>query len=162
MGRRCGLSPGMVLVVSGIDIRAPAVGDHLTPLLGESRTPGARSAGALDPMRSFTKRARPVYYEGKSFSETTDTPNGRLHMHRDSEEMIALRLLAGGPKQATYENGKIVFEEGTEVSQRVMGYLCSAEPPLVTGTLRWAPHDAGVVGYMYEITTAGRKVLEEH
>lgn len=78
----------------------------------------------------------------------------------DSEELTVLRLLAEGPKKAVYENDKIVFEDGTEVPQRVVGHLRNADPPLVTGTVRLSSEGGGVVGYVYQITDAGRRALD--
>jgi len=81
-----------------------------------------------------------------------------MRLRDPAEERTVLRLLAGGPKDATYEADKIVFEDGTEVSRPVMGYLCNTDPPLVKGTIRWSADDE-IVGYTYELTAAGHEVL---
>jgi len=78
----------------------------------------------------------------------------------DSPEIFVLRLLSNGRRRATFENAKIVLEDGTEVPQRAIGHLCNARPPLVKGAIRFSSDGSGVVGYLYEITAAGRQALK--
>lgn len=79
----------------------------------------------------------------------------------DSSEILLLRRLADGRQQATLENAKIILEDGTEVPQRAIGHLCNAHPPLVKGAIRFSSDGTGILGYLYEITNAGRAALEK-